>query len=207
MNLEIQYLILSFLIFAIVHSLMAAHYFKKIITKWWGLKRYNHYYRLLYSIVSVMTLIPVIYFLFADTSLVWSAPAWLEFFLYFIKGVAIVGLLYSIWQIDGLHFLGIRQLRSKHGKQLSQLSDSLVTSGVFGLCRHPLYFFSMLFLWASPDMTLQGLVFTLLTSLYFIIGSYWEESKMTEQFGDAYKQYQRQVPRFIPSLFKKRHLA
>lgn len=202
---ETFYLFISFTFFAVLHSAMATNHLKIILAKWWGLKRFDKYYRFVYSIISILSILPVAYFLFTTSLLLWVAPAWLAFALYFIKGVASVGFLYSLWQIDGLHFLGIRQLKSPRSNPSAQLSDTLVTSGVFSLCRHPLYFFSMLFLWASPTMTLHALIFTLLTSLYFIIGSYWEEAKMFRQFGHAYLRYQEQVPRFIPSLFIKRY--
>ncbi len=207
MSEEVLYLLLSFIFFALLHSLMAATYLKGFFTRWCGLNCYNKYYRLVYTILSMVSIVPVIYFLFTDSSLIWSAPAWLAFVLYFIKGLASIGFLYSIWQIDGLHFLGIRQLKVQHGRQAIQLSDALVTTGVFGLCRHPLYFFSMLFLWASPTMYWHALVFTILTSVYFVIGSYWEEAKMLQQFGTPYRRYQQQVPRFIPSFFIRRYFV
>ena len=43
--------------------------------------------------------------------------------------------------------------------------------GVYGLVRHPLYFFSLLVLWFTPQMTLHWLVFVILATVYFLVGS------------------------------------
>jgi len=39
-----------------------------------------------------------------------------------------------------------------------------------------------------------------MATLYFFVGTFLEENKSVEAFGDAYRQYQQQVPRLIPRL-------
>ena len=53
-------------------------------------------------------------------------------------------------------------------------------------------------LWLSPVMTLNLLVTYLLISLYFYIGSIYEERRLLAEFGAAYQAYRRCVPRLIP---------
>jgi protein-S-isoprenylcysteine O-methyltransferase Ste14 len=65
--------------------------------------------------------------------------------------------------------------------------------------RHPLYFFSLLFIWLNPQMTLASLLFNLLATLYFWVGSIYEERRLTAEFGEAYKAYRREVPRLLPT--------
>ena len=64
--------------------------------------------------------------------------------------------------------------------------------------RHPLYTFSMVFLWSRPSYTVKDLIFNGAITLYFVIGSVYEEGRLIERFGQDYVNYQREVPRFVP---------
>jgi protein-S-isoprenylcysteine O-methyltransferase Ste14 len=72
--------------------------------------------------------------------------------------------------------------------------------------RHPLYFFGLLFLWLTPVMTINLLTTYLLFTLYFYIGSFFEERRLRAEFGPAYRQYQQRVPRLIPGRFSAANL-
>jgi protein-S-isoprenylcysteine O-methyltransferase Ste14 len=56
----------------------------------------------------------------------------------------------------------------------------------------------MLVIWFPPVLTVNLLVFNLLATLYFWLGSLHEERRLMAEFGDAYRQYQRTVPPFLP---------
>jgi protein-S-isoprenylcysteine O-methyltransferase Ste14 len=56
----------------------------------------------------------------------------------------------------------------------------------------------MIVIWFVPIMTLNWLTFCMGSSLYFWIGSYFEEKKMVREFGDSYLPYQKKTPRFFP---------
>ena len=47
-------------------------------------------------------------------------------------------------------------------------------------------------------MTLNRLAFFAVCSAYFYLGSFPEERKLVQEFGEAYRRYQRAVPRMIP---------
>jgi hypothetical protein len=47
-------------------------------------------------------------------------------------------------------------------------------------------------------MTMNLLTLYVLTTLYFVVGSVHEEHRLLDEFGAAYRDYQRQVPRLIP---------
>jgi protein-S-isoprenylcysteine O-methyltransferase Ste14 len=54
-------------------------------------------------------------------------------------------------------------------------------------------------------MTWNYLAFNLGATAYFIIGAYFEDKKLAEDFGAAYQAYQASTPAFLPrwkSLFK-----
>ena len=82
-------------------------------------------------------------------------------------------------------------------------NNVLVTDGPYSMCRNPLYFFSFV---GSIGVSCATETFTipLLTALAF--GIYYpsvirkEQERLTALFGDAYRNYCRNVPSFIPSL-------
>jgi protein-S-isoprenylcysteine O-methyltransferase Ste14 len=71
-------------------------------------------------------------------------------------------------------------------------------NGLYGVVRHPLYFFSMLVLWFMPVMSAAWLGFCIGSSVYFVLGSLLEERKLRRAFGQDYRNYQRQVAWMIP---------
>ena len=52
-------------------------------------------------------------------------------------------------------------------------------------------------------MTVNLLLIYIITSAYLFLGSLHWESRLLAQFGEAYKAYQRKVPRMIPNLSKR----
>ncbi|MFN7037866.1 MAG: methyltransferase family protein, partial [Bellilinea sp.] len=83
--------------------------------------------------------------------------------------------------------------------------DLLRDKGTWGLyrwVRHPLYTCSLLFLWLMPVMSWNLLALNLGVTLYFIIGSRFEEDKLLDEFGEAYAEYRRRTPAFLPRLFR-----
>ena len=47
-------------------------------------------------------------------------------------------------------------------------------------------------------MDLFYLVMFISITLYFYIGSFYEEKKLVEKYGVEYKEYQKKVPRIFP---------
>jgi methanethiol S-methyltransferase len=66
--------------------------------------------------------------------------------------------------------------------------------------RHPLYVGWALAFWATPTMTLGHLLFASTMTVYMIAAVYFEERDLVDYFGDAYRAYQRRVPKFVPRI-------
>ena len=62
-----------------------------------------------------------------------------------------------------------------------------------------MYFFVLLMIWSYPDLTLDRALFNVLWTLWIIIGSVFEERDLVAEFGDRYREYQRNVPMLIPN--------
>jgi protein-S-isoprenylcysteine O-methyltransferase Ste14 len=77
-------------------------------------------------------------------------------------------------------------------------TPTLITSGLFRLCRHPLYLFTILAWTITPVMSLDRLAFIIYTCAYALIGIHFEERKLVQIFGRAYVDYQQRVPAILP---------
>jgi protein-S-isoprenylcysteine O-methyltransferase Ste14 len=134
---------------------------------------------------------------------IWSVQTPVRYGFYAIQLAGLVGLFVSLWQTGFLQFAGLSQAIGYllHEDQ-EEYHERLVTGGTYAVVRHPLYFFSLLVIWFFPTMTLQLLVFNILATLYFIVGSIHEERRLHAAFGEAYKSYSAKVPALIPIRIK-----
>ncbi|MDQ6952428.1 MAG: isoprenylcysteine carboxylmethyltransferase family protein [Mariprofundaceae bacterium] len=174
-------------LFALFHSFTASQGCKQCL---YGLGLKEPHYRLTYSTVSLLTTLLWAWYIhhLADVPL-YHIEGWLA---WFFIGVQIIGGLIALAAfapIDGLVFLGLRK-GIEH-------DDPFVVRGIYRWVRHPMYTGAMLFLLAMPEQTWNGLNFTLVLCLYFIIGSRLEEKRMLK-IHPSYAVYQRTVPAFIP---------
>jgi protein-S-isoprenylcysteine O-methyltransferase Ste14 len=79
-------------------------------------------------------------------------------------------------------------------------SMPITVAGPYRWVRHPLYLCMTLMIWSCPDLTRDRLLFNLLWTVWIVIGSYLEEIDLIAEFGDAYREYQKKVPMFVPLL-------
>jgi protein-S-isoprenylcysteine O-methyltransferase Ste14 len=190
----------ALLLYGALHSLTAAGSWKAWVAARVGERAFHGLYRLSYSIVSVLALLPVLSWLGARPGrTVWSAAGVTADVLWAVRLVAIVGLALSLLQIDVFRFLGIRDaIAYVRGRPLPLPPERLVTRGVYRLVRHPLYLFGAIALWTSPVMTEALLGFTLGVTIYVMAGSILEERRMARDFGPEYVAYRTTVPWLIP---------
>jgi protein-S-isoprenylcysteine O-methyltransferase Ste14 len=196
---ETVYVGLSIVAFSLAHSITASLHFKNKIKKLIGERIYEGWFRVSYNAVSLITLAPILYFLRQPSPMLWSVEGIVatSFNIFQITGV--IGILISLWQIDWLSFMGIRQLMEYVTNQsVSDRKEALVTTGLYKLTRHPLYFFSLVYIWFVPSMSASWLFFSIGATLYFLIGSYFEEKKMIKMYGHQYKTYRQEVAWLIP---------
>ena len=192
--------------FGAVHSLLASPAAKSIVRDALG-KQFTHgWYRVLYNGVAVASLLPAVVLVAAlpDRELYRITPPFSALAI-IVQTIAGLGVLYSVYQIDAMHFAGVKQwLGWLKGVDVLSESDTsasrLVVDGLHRYVRHPLYTTSLVGLWLVSPMTINLLVLFSAVTLYFYVGSIFEERKLVGEFGEAYREYQRQVPRLVPRI-------
>ena len=134
-------------------------------------------YRFLYSLISVILLIPVISAL-SGSPLLYEIPD--PYATAALCGQVLFGsgFWWSVRSFNVGHFLGYRV---PDPEAPSTFSDS----AAYGWCRHPLYFFASGFLVLKPSVSEAYALFVVWTVGYFWLGSWIEEARMLRAFGDA----------------------
>jgi methanethiol S-methyltransferase len=185
----------AFAFFAVIHSGLASLRAKRAAEGRFG-EAAGRWYRLVYNVIAVVTVAPFLYLVLnlPDRGL-WGIPAPWRYLTIVLQLAAGAGLAAALLRGDPKGFAGIRQLFGGGG---SDEGGQLITSGVYGCVRHPLYFFSTVILWLLPVMTVNRLVAVVLVTLYFSLGSIHEEKLLRREFGPAYDEYRKRVPTMIP---------
>ena len=81
---------------------------------------------------------------------------------------------------------------------------TLVTEGVYGYVRHPLYLSNILMALGMALLlnSLYGLLFSIYYSIGFCLIIYFEEKGLIASYGDQYRAYQQRVRwRMIPYIY------
>ncbi len=75
----------------------------------------------------------------------------------------------------------------------------LLDSGVFGICRHPLYLGILVSLLGLSVTTLSLASMAVLTVFFLVYDRFasFEETKLLQEFGEEYREYQRRVPKWL----------
>lgn len=182
-------ILLSLALWGIVHSVLASHFAKDMI----GSARF---YRLGYNLFAFVSFLPVMYLVATlPDALLYQVPAPWSYAMFGVQALSVLLLGIAFLQTDSLSFVGLRQLFEAEEK-----SGQLVTRGLYKLVRHPLYTFSLFFIWFSPTMSWNSLVFYSGITLYVLVGAYFEERKLLRDFGESYAEYKRKTSFLIPGL-------
>jgi methanethiol S-methyltransferase len=194
--MSIFIILLAMTIWGIVHSILASHFAKDKVHDMFGAGSMR-FYRLAYNAFSVISFAPILYLMaILPNQPVYAVPVPWSFLMIGGQLASALLLLIAVLQTNTLSFVGLSQLFGDGGQD----TDPLVTRGLYRLMRHPLYTFSLLFLWLTPTASQNSLAFYVGATLYFIIGAYFEERKLLRDFGEAYAEYKRITPMWLPGL-------
>ena len=154
------------------------------------------YYRLLFNAISIGGLVGLLMlFRKLPSTILFSIPSWIGMIVMALGGLL---LLLALRNYDLGEFSGMHQLRHDGNTPI----HSLNTKGLNGFVRHPLYTASFLLFWGFflYYPALKTFYFSIISSLYLIIGTRLEEQKLVAVFGEAYLDYQKRVGCFLPKI-------
>jgi protein-S-isoprenylcysteine O-methyltransferase Ste14 len=188
--MSIFILLLALAIWGVVHSFLASNLAKDLFRLKLGSM---DFYRLAYNIFAAISFLPILYLMATlPNKLVYEVPSPWNLVMFGGQLLSILLLVIAFLQTDSLSFVGLRQLFEK------EESGALVVHGLYKIVRHPLYTFSLLFIWLTPSVSQNSLTVYIGSTLYILVGVYFEERKLLREFGESYADYKKNTPMLIP---------
>lgn len=110
-----------------------------------------------------------------------------------------------LYRAGGAHF-SLKQLQGMPELSTQHAQNPLITTGIRGRVRHPIYLahFTEMLAWSIGTGLLVCAVLTVLAILGGIFLIRTEDAELERRFGDAYRSYRKSVPALIPR-FKEPH--
>jgi protein-S-isoprenylcysteine O-methyltransferase Ste14 len=194
-------IIIAIFLWGLVHSLLASFATKERVHRWFGTGS-DRWYRLAYNVISILTFLPILGLLAMDPGkTLYTIPTPWSYLALLGQLIAVAAIGVGLLQTGLWSFLGIQQLLVDSPEN----KPPMVTKGLYRWVRHPLYTAGLLFIWLTPLMTVNLLILNLGLTIYLVVGAIYEERKLVREFGEAYREYQGQVPMLIPWFARGRH--
>jgi protein-S-isoprenylcysteine O-methyltransferase Ste14 len=204
-NMIYLYAVLGWLAWCTLHSTLISIPVTEYLKRKLG-ERFR-FYHLFYNAFSLATLIPLLLYsasIRQEPVFRWEGPLGIIPYLLLATSIGLFiigGRNYSLFQ-----FLGIAQI--KRGGTNRSLSGygKFVASGIHRMIRHPWYLGGIMIVW-SGDLSLSTILNNMVITSYFIIGAILEERKLVREFGEPYREYQRNVSMFFPYKWLKARIT
>ncbi|MCG8509278.1 MAG: isoprenylcysteine carboxylmethyltransferase family protein [Rhodospirillales bacterium] len=180
--------------FGFCHSLLARGFVKACLVP-----RLGPYFRLTYNLFAAVQIAAVVWlgWFLLDGRPAFAYPDSLRLLL---GGGHLIGWVLFVFALTGYdlgRLVGITQIRN-HLQGISAPEDEpLRRDGFHRYVRHPLYAAAFLILWGTVWNELS-LATAIWASLYFLIGTRYEERWLKAHYGAEYEAYAEKVPAFIP---------
>ena len=122
-------------------------------------------------------------------------------FGFIVQCMGIVVSLWSVSMLDPLKLAGLRPTTTPNTLSTTDTGE-LCVQGLYQWVRHPIYFGWILFVFGTPDMTLERFSFAAISTTYIVLALPWEERSMVHTFGARYESYRNEVKwRIIPGIY------
>jgi len=146
----------------------------------------------------------------------WTSSGALRALLYGVQLAGIVVTLKSASRLDVWDLAGVRQVRAARSRSSEMDVETpapsrptqapgpapLEVRGPYRWLRHPIYLGWVLLVFGAPTMTMGRLLFATVSTAYLVVAIPIEERSLVHEFGDAYRDYQRQVRwRLVPGVW------
>ena len=183
-------------LFAVQHSIMARHGFKRHWTKVvsWYVERST------YVVAATAVLALLLWQWRPIPAVVWD-----------LRGTAVgsilgvtfwIGwaiLLLATFLINHFELFGLQQVWS-YARGVEIHRPDFKTPALYRMVRHPIYLGFVIAFWSAPVMTVGHLFFSVATTGYILVGIFFEERDLVAAYGQRYRDYRARVPMLIPFL-------
>jgi protein-S-isoprenylcysteine O-methyltransferase Ste14 len=181
--------------FAIQHSVMARPAFKR----WWTRIVPPALERSTYTLLASAVLALLVWQWRPIAGTVWSVDGTVGIALQVLSAAGWCVVLISTYLINHFELFGLRQ--SFAGVMgLNEARAEFRTPLFYRWVRHPIYVGFIVAFWATPVMSTGHLLFAAMTTGYILVGIWFEERDLVDQFGAQYLAYRRRVGALFPRL-------
>ncbi len=146
--------------------------------------------KLVLTFLVLFILIPI------GITLLLHLPWYLSFIYPYGIVIGIILIISAVWTI----YKGIKDLKLTYSASGYENEDELVTTGIYGHTRNPMYFGATILILGW--FLVLPFTFILISSVLFLFLFYFtaksEENQLSQKFGKKYLSYKRKVPLFIP---------
>lgn len=184
-------------IFALQHSVMARPGFKK---RWTRLIPQS-IERSTYVLFASGTLALLFWQWRPLPSMVWVVEMSLaRTSLWTLAGLGWFIVLSGSYMISHMHLFGLQQVTDYwKGRDLS--FPRFQHPGYYRHVRHPLMLGFIIAFWATPEMSIGHLLFSVASTGYILVALVLEERDLIQIFGEKYRTYREEVPKLIPRIW------
>jgi steroid 5-alpha reductase family enzyme len=202
MNYFYDVLLLIFILglFGYTHSFLASLKVKEFIKQQFG--NAIAFYRLFYNLFSLVSLYLIWEYAPHPSLKIYKLNPPFDYLVLIPQFISLIGIIWCFKYICFKEFLGLSQIERFLNKEYSEdeLDEKMTfrVEGPYKYSRHPIYFFSIVFLVFRAEMDLFYLTMLVAFIIYFYIGSVYEEKKLIRIFGKVYEDYQKEVARIFP---------
>ncbi|MCX7170281.1 MAG: hypothetical protein NTY41_08325 [Proteobacteria bacterium] len=157
----------------------------------------RHYQPATYAIVSGLVLTTVVLLWQTSQTVLFRIQGPLRLLPHAISFLAIAGFIWGVHALRTFDAFGRIPIEVRlHGKPLRP--PELVLQGPYLWVRHPLYFFMLILIWSTPNLTSDRLLFNVLWTIWIVLGACLEEKDVVAEFGESYRHYQDTAPMLLP---------